>query len=762
MSAEEQQHQYMSSEEIHMQRRQQLQQQEESERQRDLEVRQQIQREKEEQQQQQEKYERDIELDNVQRRERTKIMIKEHDETTLKREQETAMHRQQQEKNQLPQQSTTPVAPIAATSPPPAAPIAATSPSPAAPIAATPPSPAAPIAATLPPPAAPIAATSPTHAAPITATESDSKRGGRARNPQSIPAKFRESSAKAVANRSVTEHDTVRNNDVCDENAASYLVHCGYRVSAKFEERQKDAREEEAKQLLRTKTFVPIHPNILTDEQRKAVLPCQILVTDKYTDGGPGKERVYVKTKARIVAGGHKQPCPEHGDASAPTVRQESLLTTLAIAAKEEMNLASFDIVGAYLFSDLKNKNLFMKLPRSIANTFIAVEPSYSKYVQRDGSIYVHLVKALYGLKESGKLWHEHISATMITAGFKRSAYDQCIFFKHDNDGKLKAIASIHVDDILTGSNCEETDKVLSQKLQETYGDHKRQEGTSIQYLGMHIQNDKAQKVINVTQSSYTQDVLTKHNIKSGATTPAGAHLHTTNESSELIDPARYKATVMQLMYLATKTRPDILLPLSHLATHSQTPTKDDENKLYRVLRYLHDTKGKGLAIRASDLQVQAWADASYNVHPDGKGHTGFIIGMGNGVNTELRAIIMAKSKKQTRVTKSSTEAELLALNAAADMAIWARNLVEEMGYKQHSPTIIYQDNKSTIHIAEHVTGKSGKLRHLHHSHYWIRERIQDGEIQVKYMNTHDMIPDILTKPLFGAQFKKFTKMLIQ
>ena len=58
---------------------------------------------------------------------------------------------------------------------------------------------------------------------------------------------------------------------------------------------------------------------------------------------------------------------------------------------------------------------------------------------------------------------------------------------------------------------------------------------------------------------------------------------------------------------------------------------------------------------------------------------------------------VSAKSSKQKVVTRSSTESEIIALEVCTVHILWHRT--KELGYQQ-APIVIYQDNKSTIHIA--------------------------------------------------------------
>jgi len=74
---------------------------------------------------------------------------------------------------------------------------------------------------------------------------------------------------------------------------------------------------------------------------------------------------------------------------------------------------------------------------------------------------------------------------------------------------------------------------------------------------------------------------------------------------NELLDHEQSKvflSVVMSLMYIARLTRPDILLPVAHLATRSHLSSKRDWQKLIRVLRYLKGNPTLGITIRCQDL----------------------------------------------------------------------------------------------------------------------------------------------------------------
>ena len=81
----------------------------------------------------------------------------------------------------------------------------------------------------------------------------------------------------------------------------------------------------------------------------------------------------------------------------------------------------------------------------------------------------------------------------------------------------------------------------------------------------------------------------------------------------------------------------------------------------------------------------------------------------------------MTISRKQTNVTKSSTEAELVALNLAGEEIKPLKGMMEELGIKQ-LPIQIEQDNKSTILIATRGSGRTRRSRFIDLQYFWISE----------------------------------------
>jgi hypothetical protein len=172
-------------------------------------------------------------------------------------------------------------------------------------------------------------------------------------------------------------------------------------------------------------------------------------------------------------------------------------------------------------------------------------------------------------------------------------------------------------------------------------------------------------------------------------------------------------------------------------------------------MRYLRSSKGLPLVLEADNTNIlQWWVDASFAVHPDMKSHTGGTFMMGKGS-------IYSTSTRQKLVTRSSTEAELVAVSDVMPQILWSRYFLEAQGYDVKD-SVVYQDNKSTILLAENGRASSSKrTRHINIRYFFVTDRIKDKELSIKYCPTGNMVSDYFTKPLQGTLFRKMRNLIL-
>ena len=84
---------------------------------------------------------------------------------------------------------------------------------------------------------------------------------------------------------------------------------------------------------------------------------------------------------------------------------------------------------------------------------------------------------------------------------------------------------------------------------------------------------------------------------------------------------------------------------------------------------------------------------------------------------------------------------------------LWTRLFMEAQGVDIQD-NILYQDNKSTIILAENGKSSSGKrTRALNIRFFFIHDQINKGNLRVVYCPTTEMHADYFTKPLQGKLF---------
>jgi hypothetical protein len=238
--------------------------------------------------------------------------------------------------------------------------------------------------------------------------------------------------------------------------------------------------------------------------------------------------------------------------------------------------------------------------------------------------------------------------------------------------------------------------------------------------------------------------------------TPANGDLFNDREAALLSDEERkgFHSCVAKLLYLAKRTRPDILLTVSHLASKVSIPNVDESVKLNRFLRYINSHAKMSLHFRRDrDMDLRAYIDASFAIHADGTSRTGMVIEFGG-------ATICAWTSKQKMATKSACESELVGLSDGSSEVLGCREFLEYQGYNM-GPAIIFQDNTSVLDLIKAGRPTSHRTRHLKARYFFIKDYMNAGEIELKHMGTEWMLADYLTKPLCGDKFRRFLDIIL-
>ena len=453
------------------------------------------------------------------------------------------------------------------------------------------------------------------------------------------------------------------------------------------------------------------------------------------------------KFKARLCGKGFKQVYGiDYFNTYAPVAAYNSVRIFVSLCASIDYEMDSIDVITAFLHAELEEE-IYISIPDGYP-----IKPGQEKMVLK-------LFKSLYGLKQSPYAWNKEIDRYLQSIGFKPTESERCIYVGRWGDATIYLL--VYVDDIIIGA----PDRIIMAnvkcKINERFPseDH----GPLTFFLNMHFERDwkshtvsihqepKIAKVIN--DQRYTKvDRLT---ITKSCKIPASSDIilskfmcPTNPVEKERTSKLPYKSILGQLLYISITARPDIATAVSACGRYAQNPGQEHWDALIQIVRYLQGTRKLRLRLGGARLiELNACSDSDWAGNVDDRNsRTGYTISMGN-------SLITWSSKLQQSIAQSSTEAEYVALADCSRTLIWCRTLLSEMGFPQTKPSVIDQDNKSTINIANSYKQHPG-IKHIDIKHHFIRDRIINlKDIVLQKKPTDEMQADLLTKQLSFPAF---------
>lgn len=191
--------------------------------------------------------------------------------------------------------------------------------------------------------------------------------------------------------------------------------------------------------------------------------------------------------------------------------------------------------------------------------------------------------------------------------------------------------------------------------------------------------------------------------------------LYATNAPS--YDPSSYHRLIGRLLYLTT-TRLDITYAVQTLSQFMQALTIHHFEVATHVLRYIKASPAQGLFFPAtSPLQLKAFSDSDWATCPNTRRSvTGYCVFLGS-------SSISWKSKKQSTVSRSPSEAEYHALASTTCELQWLTYLLQDLQVPSITPALLYCDSKSACHIASNSSFHE-RTKHIDIDCHVIREKL--------------------------------------
>ena len=119
------------------------------------------------------------------------------------------------------------------------------------------------------------------------------------------------------------------------------------------------------------------------------------------------------------------------------------------------------------------------------------------------------------------------------------------------------------------------------------------------------------------------------------------------------------------------------------------------------------------------------------------------------------------KATLQRCVTKSTTEAELIALSSASTEIEWWGKVFQLVDFRIDQRPTLFCDNQQTVGAITKSDEKlHTKLKHVDIHSMWLRQEYAEGRIYVEWKPTAEMPADGLTKALPRLKHQDFVRQL--
>lgn len=274
--------------------------------------------------------------------------------------------------------------------------------------------------------------------------------------------------------------------------------------------------------------------------------------------------------------------------------------------------------------------------------------------------------------------------------------------------------------------------------------------GTLHYFLGLEVSWSSAG--LTLTQHKYCLDLLRRVGMLKckHATTPMSATDRLPALDGDLLtsdDATKYRSIICGLQYL-TITRPDISYAVNRVCQYPHAPMTSHWTAVKRVLRYLCLIASYGLHLRPTpSFPLSAFFDADWAGSPNDRRSMGdYAVFFGP-------KLIASSARKQATVSRSSTKAKYKAVANATTEIIWVQPLLRELGVSQGQPLVLWCDNIDATYLSSNPVFHA-QTKHIKVDYHFVRERIAQKLLHIKFISSKDQLADIFTKPLSKPQFE--------
>ena len=481
-------------------------------------------------------------------------------------------------------------------------------------------------------------------------------------------------------------------------------------------------------------------------------IPCHMIYDVKH-DG---------RHKARFVAGGHRTETPTDSVYSGVVSLQGIRLVTF-IAELNNLELWSTDVGNAYLESYTTEKVCFI---------------AGQEFGELAGHTF-QMVKAQYGLKSSGKCWHDRLFDVLKSMDFFPSRAESDIWMKDCGD-HYEYIAC-YVDDLLIASK--DPQKIIDALEAEPHKFKLKGTGPVTFHLGCNFERDD-DGTLRMSPQSYIDRIEAQYIALFGEKPstavrgPLDKNDHPELDISPLLDDDginKYQSLLGALQWAISLGRFDIGVAIMSMSSFRVAPRVGHLERLKRIAGYLVKMKHGAIRVRTEipdfsqlptglyDWEKTVYGNVSEELPRDAPAPKGKPVVFTTYVDANLyhdhvtgRAVTGVLHyinqtpfewycKKQATVEAATYGSEFVAGKIATQQAVASRITLRYLGVPVQGPTYMFGDNASVVTSS---TQPHSPLKKRHHalSYHYVREAVAAGIISFHHMSGEINPADILTK----------------
>ena len=419
--------------------------------------------------------------------------------------------------------------------------------------------------------------------------------------------------------------------------------------------------------------------------------------------------------KARMVADGHLTPEPIENIYSG-VVSLRNLRLVIFLGKLNNLELWGADIGNAYLEAFTDEKLYIVACP---------------EFQELEGYNLIFL-KALYGLKSSGKRWAEVIHGILRDMKFLPSKADPCIWLRKAPNLKCYEYIAVYVYDLCIAA---ESPSAITQIFKSKYHLKVKGDGKLTYHLGADYFEDpdgtfvsQPKKYIDKLADTYKR--LFNEDPPKGYKTPLDKNDHPELDISEILEgdmAAKYLTMVGQLQWLVTLGRFDIHAQVATMSRFRAAPRQGHMDRLKRIYSYAIRTKDYAIRFRTelpdySFLPDQDF-DWTYSVYgdvheilpddmPEPLGeevtttttmdaNVNHCLATGKSLTGCLHFVNKTPvdwySKKQATVETATYGSEFVAAKTATEQIMDIRQTLRYLGAPITTKSFLFGDNRSVV-----------------------------------------------------------------